>query len=101
MALRKLVRDRVPELLSEKSVEFRVSKVTGDEKLRFLLEKLKEEADELAKNPSVDEIVDVLEVLRAISEMLNVSWEEVEKRRIIKLMKRGGFKKGLVMEMNS
>ncbi|RLE81911.1 MAG: phosphoribosyl-ATP pyrophosphohydrolase [Thermoprotei archaeon] len=101
MTLRKLVRDRVPELLSEKSVEFRVSKVTGDEKLRFLLEKLKEEADELAKNPSVDEIVDVLEVLRAISEMLNVSWEEVEKRRIIKLMKRGGFKKGLVMEMNS
>jgi predicted house-cleaning noncanonical NTP pyrophosphatase (MazG superfamily) len=66
----KLVPDRVPEIIrsTRRTAEVRV--LNGDELLEALLAKLEEETDELRTAPvgeRIDELADVLEVVRALA----------------------------------
>jgi len=94
---RKLVRDKVPELIAREGRLISVSKASEDELCDLLIKKLEEEVEELRKAPSVEEVADVLEVLEAIaSKCLGVGWDEVLKVKNIKRAERGGFEEGLV-----
>ena len=63
-----------------------------------MIEKIHEETEELAlaireKTNPVEELADVLELVNATADYVGSSISEVEKERLKKLEKRGGFKK--------
>ena len=62
----KLVRDRVPELLSEAGKEHSVRQVSEEDIKMYPFKKLQEEIDEFIENPSAEEAADVMEVLNFI-----------------------------------
>ena len=99
--LGKLVRDNVPEMI-ERRHEMNLTKRTSKEvKKGFLIGKLVEEAMEVrsayADGRRTEELGDLLEVLRAISEAEGIGMERVEGAANEKRRKVGGFDKGLVL----
>ena len=94
----KLVRDRIPEII-EKDVKRCVYSVLSREDYLSLLDlKLNEELAEYQESKSMEELADLLEVLRAVAAARGSSIEEVEQIRIQKAEKRGGFEKRLLLE---
>jgi predicted house-cleaning noncanonical NTP pyrophosphatase (MazG superfamily) len=99
MSDRKLVRDHVPEILAEDGAGPEVRTLASDDEFReALLAKLAEESEELAALVSgraqgdlLDEIADVLEVLRAIADLQGTTWAQVERAATAKRYHRGGF----------
>ena len=57
----------------------------------YLKKKLQEEVDEFVESDEVEELVDVLEVVRAILVLKGVTVEEFERMRREKAAERGGF----------
>jgi len=95
---RKLVRDGIPELIKSNGDEAEVKKLSEKEYERELRKKLVEEAKELAWAPQeelVNELADVLELLKTISAQYDIDFREVERYRVEKRRKRGGFSKKL------
>jgi diadenosine tetraphosphate (Ap4A) HIT family hydrolase/predicted house-cleaning noncanonical NTP pyrophosphatase (MazG superfamily) len=94
----KLVRDRIPELIRRRGSEPRIRQLSGDEFVTALGRKLIEEAEEVAAAPSVEELADVVEVVRALATALGLSLEDVEAIRQAKADARGAFKDRIVLE---
>jgi len=95
----KLVRDRIPEILEAKGKKYTVRQVgVGFEKGNYLKKKLVEETDEFLKDPSLEELADVQEVVFAIVENLGFSREDLEVVREAKMVQRGGFDDNWVLE---
>ncbi|MCP2257524.1 putative house-cleaning noncanonical NTP pyrophosphatase, all-alpha NTP-PPase (MazG) superfamily [Streptoalloteichus tenebrarius] len=90
----KLVRDRIPEIIRRDGAE-PVTYVAGDEEYRRRLrDKLGEEVAEFLAadaDAAVDELADVLEVVRALAADLGVTPEELEAVRRAKAAERGAF----------
>jgi predicted house-cleaning noncanonical NTP pyrophosphatase (MazG superfamily) len=91
----KLVRDKIPQIISAGGKAFR-TRILGEEEYRTELQtKLKEESNEYfqADNPqdSLEELADMLEVIRALATSHGASWEQLEAIRARKAEKRGGF----------
>ena len=99
MSREKLVRDGIPALIADLGGAAQTRKVPHDERLPWLLSKLREECDELRETPCIEEAADVIEVLRAIADHLGLTWDEVERAREAKRAARGGFAGGVVMTM--
>lgn len=98
---KKLVRDDIPariEALGEKVV---LAKIPKSEARPALLAKLFEEAIELknAKAPDavLEEIADLLEVIKSISSATGIRWEEVQAAAENKRKERGSFIDGVVL----
>ena len=95
----KLVRDRIPEILEAKGKKYTVRQVgVGFEKGNYLKKKLVEETDEFLKDPSLEELADVQEVVFAIVENLGFTREDLEVVREAKMVQRGGFDDNWVLE---
>ena len=93
----KLVRDRIPEII-EDSGKTCVTKVLPDEEyLKMIDAKLDEELAEYHKDQNIEELADLLEVIRAVAIARGYSIEELEKVRAEKAEKRGGFKNKLLL----
>lgn len=93
----KLVRDHIPEII-EKNGQTAYVTVLGDEEYKKALEeKLKEEVNEYISDNSVEELADILEVLDAILQFRNISWEDVMDTKKKKKEQRGGFDKRLFL----
>lgn len=91
----KLIRDKLVELIP--SAELRQE--TDHARLGLLLEcKLDEEIKELRESRYSDaaEYADVIEVLYALAGRAGLSASDIEKARLEKLSRRGGFHNGLV-----
>ncbi|NPA23586.1 MAG: nucleoside triphosphate pyrophosphohydrolase [Crenarchaeota archaeon] len=99
--MRKLVRDRIPEILERSGRRFRiVEKVSDKDRLRILLiDKLREEIEEFIRNPGPEEAADVLEVLETILKLEGYSLQEALERKQLKKLERGGFDDGIVIEL--
>ena len=69
--------------------------------LRTLDQKLDEELKEYQESKSMEELADLLEVMRAVAAIRGSSIEEVEQIRIRKAEKRGGFEKRIFLEIMS
>lgn len=94
----KLVRDRIPEIIL-KDNELPSTKILNDEEyIQELNKKLQEEVNEYLEAENIEEMVDILEVIRAILDHKGVTYEEIEEKRIKKATKRGAFKEKIFLE---
>ena len=94
----KLVRDRIPEIIEKDGKRCVYSVLSREDYLSLLDLKLNEELAEYQESKSMEELADLLEVLRAVAAARGSSIEEVEQIRIQKAEKRGGFEKRLLLE---
>lgn len=94
----KLVRDNIPSIISENGEKPITRVLTDEEYIRELNLKIEEEVKEYLLDFSVEELADIEEVIRAILDYKNVSYEEFENVRLNKVNKRGAFKKRIFLE---
>ncbi|WP_049969913.1 nucleoside triphosphate pyrophosphohydrolase [Haladaptatus cibarius] len=94
----KLVRDRIPEIIEENGDTPKTHVVDNDEYERRLDEKLDEEVAEFHESGDPEELADVLEVVYALADCVDVSPDELERLRAEKADERGGFSNGIVLE---
>lgn len=94
----KLVRDDIPAIVRENDETPETRRVDGVEYRDYLAAKLREEAAEFADSRDVEELADVLEVVRAIREERDVDAAALEEIREEKAAERGGFTDGVVLE---
>lgn len=91
-AYNKLVRDKIPEAIERTEGRTANYKILNDkEYLQELDRKLFEEAHEFVEEHSVEELADLMEVIRAIMNARGLSLEEVEIARKAKSNKKGKF----------
>lgn len=94
----KLVRDKIPEIIL-KDNELPTTRILNDEEyIKELNKKLQEEVNEYLEAENIEEMVDILEVIRAILEHKGVTYDEIEEKRIKKANKRGSFKEKIFLE---
>ena len=95
----KLVRDKIPEIICSDNGKNCITRVLEDhEYLSSLNTKLQEEMKEYLQSGKVEELADLEEVLRAILDVKGISYDEFEKIRNEKVLKRGAFKKKIFLE---
>ena len=94
----KLVRDRIPEIIEQTGKTCTYSILSDEDYLKMLDEKLNEELAEYQEDKSMEELADLLEVVRAVAVARGCSFEELEEIRRAKAAKRGGFEKKLFLE---
>lgn len=94
----KLVRDNIPNIIIENGEKPITRVLTDEEYIRELNLKIEEEVKEYLLDFSVEELADIEEVIRAILDYKNVSYEEFENVRLNKVNKRGAFKERIFLE---
>jgi predicted house-cleaning noncanonical NTP pyrophosphatase (MazG superfamily) len=97
---RKLVRDRIPEIIREEGRRPVVEVLAAEQRRGALLAKLVEEAVEAAGADSdglPEELADVVEVVRALAAELGLSLQDVTELADRKKADRGGFERGLFL----
>ena len=93
----KAVRDKIPDIIKNAGGNCNVKKLSNEEFLLALEKKLTEEVKEYSENKSVEELTDILEVITRISELKDVSEDELEKIKKKKSQERGGFDDNLFL----
>jgi len=98
----KLGRDGVLEKWTREGVKPKTVHLNDAAFTHSLLEKLKEETQEVVehKNPTElkEELADVIEIVRQIAKNAGISMEDIEKARADKFAKWGGWDKRLFVE---
>ena len=97
-AYHKLVRDRIPEIIASDGKTCLCETLSDEDYLRLLDAKLTEELSEYQESHSLEELADLLEVLRAVVKARGWTWEELERVRQDKATKRGGFEKKILLK---
>ena len=77
----KLVRDLIPEVIEADGKKCETEIVYGEEKTKFLEDKLKEEVDEYLEDKNLEELADVMEVLFGLAHNLGYSEEDLLNKR--------------------
>mgnify|MGYP006899712163 FL=1 len=93
----KLVRDLIPEIIASSGKTCATAILSDADYLTMLDAKLNEELAEYQESKSMEELADLLEVMRAVAKARGSSMEEVEQIRREKAIKRGGFDKKLLL----
>jgi predicted house-cleaning noncanonical NTP pyrophosphatase (MazG superfamily) len=93
----KLIRDRIPEIIEEAGKEYKIRELNDEEYLAKLKEKLQEEVDEYLESNEIEELADILEVIRALAAAHDTNMKNIEQIRTKKANKRGAFEKRLLL----
>ena len=96
----KLVRDRIPELISAEGRQPVVEVLAPGQRVPALIAKLAEETAEVAEASATDlpeELADVLEVVRALAHEVRLSLDDVVALADRKRELRGGFDDGVFL----
>ena len=94
----KLVRDRIPEII-ETSGNICVTEILSDEDyLKMLDAKLDEELAEYHADQNIEELADLMEVIRACAVARGYTVEELEQVRAEKVAKRGAFTRKILLK---
>lgn len=97
----KLVRDKIPELISSHGEDVKLIKLKGEALLTSIKRKIVEEALEVydAKNTDdiIEELADLQEIISALQKELKITKKTVESKRKDKAKKRGGFLDGIML----
>lgn len=93
----KLVRDRIPEIIAASGKQCITETLSEEQYLKKLDAKLDEELAEYHQDPNIEELADLLEVIRAAAIARGYSVDELERVRAEKAAKRGGFEKRILL----
>lgn len=94
----KLVRDRIPEII-EASGSTCIMEILSDEAyLRMLDAKLDEELAEYHADQNVEELADLMEVIRACAVARGYTLEQLDQIRAEKAAKRGAFTRKILLK---
>jgi predicted house-cleaning noncanonical NTP pyrophosphatase (MazG superfamily) len=92
----KLVRDRIPEVITRNGKKCSTSILDNEEYLVELKKKSFEELEEYVKTQTdeeaIEELADILEILHALAKVHGSTMREVDEIRKSKAEKRGGFR---------
>lgn len=94
----KLVRDRIPEIIEASGKTCTVEVLSDEEYLKMIDAKLDEELAEYHKDQNIEELADLLEVIRAATIARGYTVEELEQVREAKALKRGGFERKILLK---
>jgi len=97
---KKLIRDGIVEIIEAKGGDFEAKTLSDKNFIQELKLKLVEESKELLSAPSnrlLNELADVLEVLKSIASYYHIPFGEIGKYQKKKRIDRGGFKKKLYL----
>ena len=94
----KLVRDRIPEIIEASGKTCKTDILSQADYLHMLDAKLDEELAEYHKDQNIEELADLLEVIRAAAIARGYTLDELEQTRAEKAAKRGGFKKRILLK---
>tara|TARA_R110002012_G_scaffold153003_1_gene312950 strand:- start:1346 stop:1666 length:321 start_codon:yes stop_codon:yes gene_type:complete len=94
----KLVRDRIPEVITDAQKEFSVRQLRGEDLTRFALKKLREEVQEFVEDPCVEEVADIREILDFLCQRLALGESAIEAAQISKRVTKGSFDMGYLLE---
>lgn len=93
----KLVRDKIPQNIEALGKRCDYYVLNEEEYKKELDKKLLEEANEFIADHSTEEMADLIEVVEAIKKSHNLKNEEIEKVRLEKKAKKGGFEEKLYL----
>lgn len=97
----KLVRDKIPQII-ESNGEVAITRILEKEEYKIELEKkLNEEYNEVLSSSGkdrIEELADMLEIIKCLAEMENSNLEEVIEVSKQKVLKRGSFKNKIFLE---
>ncbi len=93
----KLVRDRIPEIIVNSGKQCTFMTLSDDDYIAMLDAKLNEELAEYQESKSMEELADLLEVIRSVAKARGSSIDEVEAIRRDKVAKRGGFEQKILL----
>ena len=93
----KLVRDEIPWIIEESGSSCVTEILSTEAYLEKLEEKLSEELAEYRESKSLEELADLLEVMKALVAARGETWDEVERLQVEKREKRGGFEKRILL----
>ena len=94
----KLVRDKIPEIITASGKTCSTEILPADRYLEMLDKKLDEELAEYHQDPNLEELADLLEVIHAAAQARGYTLEELEQVRAEKAQKRGGFGKRIFLK---
>ena len=94
----KLVRDRIPEIIEADGKTCVTETLSDSRYLEMLDAKLAEELAEYQGSKSLEELADLLEVMRAVVQARGWTWGQLEQVRQEKAMQRGGFEKKILLK---
>ena len=95
----KLVRDKIPEDIdSEPGRKCKYRILNDEDYLKELNRKVLEEANEFIEENSIEELGDLMEVIKAIMQLKGYNIEEVNIAMKIKEDKKGAFKNRIFLE---
>ena len=93
----KLVRDLIPEIIEASGNKCRTRVLSDEEYLEMLDAKLDEELAEYHKDQNLEELADLLELIRAAAIARGYTLDELEAARAEKSAKRGGFERKIFL----
>ena len=83
----------------ETSGKICVSRIADDKEYRTkIFEKVQEEFMEFKSTPNSEEAADILEIVYALFNSYQLDIDEIERSRVEKLYKRGGFDDRIILE---
>lgn len=95
---KKLVRDKIPEIIMSTG-DSAITRILSDEEFsESLRRKLCEEVNEFLAEGTVEELVDIYEVLLALVENMCISFESFEEIRNKKALEKGGFSQRIFLD---
>lgn len=94
----KLVRDKIPEIIEDSGKRAVTHLLSYEDYIAALELKLNEEVAEYQVDKNLEEMADVLEVLRALCVARGFSLEQLEERRKKRAEERGGFNEKIFLE---
>ena len=94
----KLVRDKIPEIIMSDGRKVKTKILDDEEYKSELNKKLQEEVKEYLENNNSEELADIVEVIYALLDYMNITKEEFENIRTKKVEKRGAFKEKIFLE---
>lgn len=98
MIYNKLVRDKIPEIITKQGNTCKVRTLSPEEYLEKLDEKLCEELGEYQHSKDLEELADLLEVMEAVVLARGESWQTLVALRDAKRRSRGGFSQRILLQ---
>ena len=98
MLYNKLVRDLIPEIIIASGRTCTTEILSDEDYLRMLDAKLDEELVEYHKDQNIEELADLLEVIRAAVISRGYTLDDLERVRAEKTAKCGGFEKRILLK---